>query len=267
MSRKSLRDQAKQSHKRLETLQKDLKTLLMDGVEKTIKKQTQKILAYVKKNQNKQALFKIKVEDFKAPNENTIKDATELLLKAYDEEALSIQKNLELDKIKSVATVRQMFKNLSSSDVNDLLSKIDNIMLYQLLEMADAWEDPKLIESQLFRSATTTMTAEVNRGKASVLPAKVINTARQQSFDQHFDEIVTYTYYNPSPKADICVYLAGKTVNKDDPGLLQPPLHYNCSTVLLPNLSTFKNNPTAQKLAPNQKQIESINIGVKGMKA
>ena len=115
------------------------------------------------------------------------------------------------------------------------------------------------------KSAVSVIIGSKTKAKASVAPSRAVNIARQQVFEEKSDEIESYTFYNADPIAEICVYLAGKTISTTDPQLAQyqPPFHYNCATVMLPNLKKFKNNPKPKPLTPNQKQIDSINVGVK----
>ena len=40
-------------------------------------------------------------------------------------------------------------------------------------------------------------------------------------------------YYNPDPKADVCIGLNGKVMSVDDPGVRIPPFHYRCKTSMV----------------------------------
>ena len=262
-----IKAQAKKSKNRIVALRKDISGELKEKTAQIIDKQAKKIADFVKKNRGTNKVLKLKIEDFKVPSTKVVKGITDLTITAYEAEALELSSALGKKKLKQLAVMKEMFRHLCSSDVNDVVSKIDNVMLYQVLESIDALDDPKILQSQLVRSATTIVDGSIGQGKASVLPAKAINTARKVTFEEIYDEIESYTFFNPDPQADICIYLAGKTISSADPDFqnYSPPLHYNCSTVLIPNLKEFKNNPKETRLAPNQTQIESINIGVKAI--
>lgn len=40
-------------------------------------------------------------------------------------------------------------------------------------------------------------------------------------------------YYNPDPKADVCIGLNGKVISVDDPGVRIPPFHHRCKTSMV----------------------------------
>lgn len=40
-------------------------------------------------------------------------------------------------------------------------------------------------------------------------------------------------YYNPDPKADVCLDLNGKVMSVDDPAVRIPPFHYRCKTSMV----------------------------------
>ena len=262
MSKAATLSQAKKSVKRLEKLQEDLAETYEEVLGEIAKRQIKKIKTILNKQKDLKNT-RIKLEDFATSEKAAIKKLTDAILGAYDSEKSSLESSIAMAKQKSPAAIRAMFKHLTESDIQDIITKMNNGLLYLLYESLDQVADVEVLVSLLENSATKTVKAA--RAKSSVLPAKAVNTARQQYFNENFDEIESYTFYNPSPVAEICRYLAGRTVAANDPlvEMYQPPLHYNCSTVLLPNLKTTKGNPKAEPIAPNEKQLDSMNIGVK----
>ena len=266
-TRKGLLSQAKASQKRITNLQTELKETVQTELTKIVKKQAEKIRKFIQKNSGTQKLYRIKVDDFKVSSRETVKKLTDKLTNAFDEEKMSLSStiNLASSKLKSVLAAKMMFKNMATADINDAISRMNMSMIYELLAIIDTVNDPVVIETMIFKSTTTMIKEQIANKKVSVLPSIAVNKARKMVYESQYANIESYTFYNPSPVADICVFLSGRTVAADDPDLLtyQPPLHYNCSTVILPNLKEFKNNPKTELLTPNQKQIKSINIGVK----
>ena len=74
------------------------------------------------------------------------------------------------------------------------------------------------------------------------------------------DKLISWTYINPSPVAEICEVLAGQTIRADAPDAeaYVPPLHHNCETYRVGNYESMRNNPDAKnRLSLNDKAIAS----------
>lgn len=256
--------QAQQSVSRIKTTRETLTRGLQDGLMEVTNAKLKKIKTYLSKTEGKQAAYKIRPENFAVSTSKLKKQAGEILTTAYDQEKASLSGYISMAK-RTGNTDKKMIDALIGADIDDIITKIDNSVLYSLLDSLDVITDLDRIIDILEKTVTSIVIGKAVADKVSVAPSKAVNIARQQVFEERSEEIESFTYYNPSPVAEICKYLKGKTISATDPQLnqYQPPLHYNCATVMLPNMKQFKKNPKPKPLTPNQKQVESINIGVK----
>ena len=261
LSKSGLISQANGSAKRLRKLQEEISEEYEKQLTLVVEKKIKKLRTALAKTDIQKA--KVSLDDFKVDVKKEVNAISGIVLSAYDEETKSLENSLVLAKPKSKSQIRAMFKNTTEADLIDIISKMDNQLLYLLYESIDQFTDLDALVELLSGSALKTISA--GKAKSTVLPAKAVNTARQETFAQHSDEIESYSFYNSSPVAEICKYLAGRTIKASDPNVetYTPPLHYNCATVMIPNLKEFKDNPEPKPLAPNQKQLDSVNIGVK----
>ena len=261
LSKSSIKSQANGSAKRLRKLQEKISDEYEKQLTLVVEKKIKKLRTALAKTDISKA--KVKLADFEVNASKEVKAISDIVLSAYDEETKSLENALALAKPKSKSQIRAMFKNTTEADLADIISKMDNQLLYLLYESIDQFTDLDALVELLSSSAIKTVSA--GKAKSTVLPAKAVNTARRESFAQHSEEIESYSFYNSSPVAEICKYLAGRTIKAGDPDVeaYTPPLHYNCATVMIPNLKEFKDNPEPKPLAPSQKQIDSVNIGIK----
>ena len=263
------KSQASASNKRIKKLQINLKEVLTDGLIEVCRKQSKKIGSFVKKNKGTQNVYKIKIEDFQVSTRALVTQATDAIGVAFDDETKSLSDTIKLGrgKLRSVLAAKMMLKNMASADISDAITKLNMAMVYEMLSIIDTIDDPIIIQSMLLNSTSRIIETKVANSKVTALPSIAVNTARKMVYESEYANIESYTFYNPSPVAEICVLLAGKTIDVNDPDFLtyQPPLHPNCATVILPNLKEFKNNPKTEHLTPNKKQMDSISLGVKGI--
>ena len=124
-------------------------------------------------------------------------------------------------------------------------------------------QDPLVIEQELTKEAEKLANKSIESGKGTIASTTVNKTRINFFFDKEMkEEVESFTFVNPDPKSSICQYLAGKTVSINDKEALEytPPLHHNCKTYMEVNLRAAKNNPEAQKIAPNEQQIKSKSL-------
>lgn len=264
LSRLSLKSQAAKSKKRINKGQEELAETYEKMLGEIVDAKIKKLSAILKRNTGKQSIFKIRAEDLQVSYTSLRKYAVDLLFDLYTQERDDLVQSFSLAKKKNLSTAKAMLFSMVDSDIKDALGKIDNATIYTLIDSLDAYDDPLKVIPAIFDTATTVVKGA--KKKTSVVVSKAINSSRQQIFEENYNDIESYTFYNPSPKADICVYLSGRTIKVNDPMVesYSPPLHYNCSTVLLPNLRRWKNNPKTEVMRPTKKDLDSINVGVLG---
>ena len=214
-----------------------------------------------KEQKNPTALLSQK-KDFKTSPVKIVKKLTIKSESSFDSEKddLGGLFDLELAKEPSETSMRRMIRQIVSADVADFANKLDNALLLEFYEKIESAEDRVAVTAFLDKIGRRTIEVTSSK-KASAVPAMVIGAARESVFLTKAGKIISYTFYNNSPKTPICQYLAGKTISADDPDKKsygRPPLHYNCKTVLLPNLGSFKKNPAPQKLKPSKTAKRSM---------
>lgn len=264
ITKASIMSQAKKSNKRIKALRENITKELTDKMEMVIDKKVKKIMKFINANKDTQKIYKLKVSDFEVSTSEVQRSITSIGLESASSEIKEISGEVTFAKAKTPNTLKKLVSVLVISDVVAMTGNIDNFLLYSALDLVGNVPDTDQISGMLKAGAIAKLSKEASR-KVSALPSKIVNEARNTAYDQYSEEIESWTFYNPDPQAEICQYLAGRTILADDPDLhsYQPPLHYNCATVVIPNLKEFKNNPKPQALTPNNNQLKSINIGVK----
>ena len=258
----------RRAQKRIEQLKKVFVEDYQEGIDQLIDRKMAKVKSYLKKNNGTQKMFRIKPEDYTASPSSLVKivrdAAAEIFENEYNDMRDQFKKRFAIKRSPKVTLAN--VKDQIEADVVDLVGKLDLLILSEIVSYLDTTDDYVAITGAVSKKAKK-MAATVATAKSTVVPARVVNTARQAVFDEFEEEVESYTYYNPTPKVDICTYLAGKTVSAESSDARDyiPPLHYNCSTVRLVNLKNWKRNPKTQALTPNQKQMESIDIGIKSV--
>lgn len=252
LNRQEVKKQAQRSIERIESLRKNLRSNLIFHGRKIIEKQVKKIKALIDKGKLP------KLEEYKASTTEMEKSIFNLVFETANDEITDLGKSVL--NTKTVGQMRKRIKRMVSADVASLVAAIDDVTLYSMLEALDSLTKPEDIAAAVTASAVTHLEGAASSAKASVLPAKAVNMARQVSFEKMKKQIVSYTYYNSSPVAAICQLIAGKTLSKEDAEGYATPFHFNCTTVRFANMKHFKNNPRTSKLSPNKKQRESIDF-------
>lgn len=263
---KELRDQAKDAHKRIKVIREKMLEVIEEEGKILVEKKVKKIAAHLKKNWGTQNLFKIRPDELSMSTNDIVKKIKEVVLGETEKESLVIQEKFNFQ-AKTPKTAQTMIGYLIASDVASYESSINNAMLYSLAEAINTSKEQTAVLGIVTKIGEDAALGKKAKDKLSVLPSKAVNEIRKAEFESNLGErIESYTWYNPSPVADICQYLAGKTVSANDPmkDVYQPPLHYNCTTVLTPNLKEFKGNPKVEVIAPNKKQIESASLSITG---
>ena len=258
----SMKKQANASVKRLKKTQDTMRSVYKEQTTDIVSKKMAKLRSFLKKNKIEDIPSKFKAESIAVSIEKFQKSIEKVAAQAFNEEFNDVTGRIEMASKRR--DVVMMLRQRSYSDVDALVKDLD-IQIITALYDALKTNDVALIESVVEQRSISYVGSRKVLDKATVTPSLAINEARQYAFDEVRDQIESFTYYNESPVAEICKYLAGKTIDVSDPDQLsyQPPLHFNCATVVIPNMKSWRNNPKTQKLTPNQKQVKSIQVGPK----
>ena len=255
MSRSGQRALAARSVRRIKALQRDLRTAIISGMSEIIKAKGKKIEKFAKEGRIPSP------DDISVSTSKFTRELSKLVTEAAMAQMEDVSKRIQLAYSISPARLRATIKHLCSAEVNMMVADLDNATLYSMLQAMGSLGNPEQIAAVVTDAAITTVETKISRSKTTVLPAKIINMASEVAYQEAgHDEIESYTYYNSSPVAEICKYIAGKTLKTLDAERYQPPFHYKCTTVKLANLKHFKNNPTSIKPAPTAKAVKSIQL-------
>ena len=265
--------QAERSFKRIDMLISDVEQHYTEQLYPLLNKKVKKIISYFNKNKDSQALYDLKLSDFDVPSTKIVKDITLVSEDSFDKETKDLSNVFDLSKTDnqslysyeffqkrpSTKAMKRRIKNIVQADVFDFTNKLDVTLLNTFYDAIETAEGSVAVTALLTAAGTKTIKSNLAK-KASTVPQKTINNARNSVFNSREEEIESYTYYNPSPVTAICQYLNGKTVTENEKNNYQPPLHFNCKTVVFVNLKEFKNNPKTEKLKPNKTQKAAIQI-------
>lgn len=80
---------------------------------------------------------------------------------------------------------------------------------------------------------------------------KAIADGRRDYYRKIERKIESYTYVNDDPVTETCTYLAGKTFPAGKLDYI-PPGHWGCKSYLVPNLKTWTDNPSIDKVKLNK---------------
>ncbi len=264
VSRAGLLSEAKKSVKKILKMRDEGLSLLKNKLTELANKKTDKAVAHFKKNKGTQKVFSLKPSMIEVGTAPVIKAMKDFLQQGVNEQISDLQTALSLTS-PNKSSILSIVAFMAATDVEEAVTAIDNAVMFTYFESVSQGQDLNDIKLVLTQATKSVVEGKKIAQKTSVLPGKAVNLARQKVFEENYSDIESYTFYNPDPQAPVCVEIAGKTVAAGDPALktYQPPLHYNCSTVIIPNTTTMKNNPTPRPIAISQKAEDSINIGVK----
>lgn len=90
--------------------------------------------------------------------------------------------------------------------------------------------------------------------------ASTVNESRSSFFfdPEVYDQIESFTFTNGDPVSPICQDLAGTVFAKDDPNMerYSPPLHHNCKSYLVANLTGTTKKIDPEGLVPSDPSLE-----------
>lgn len=155
------------------------------------------------------------------------------------------------DKIKAQANL------LTDSQLADL----EKAIYFQFDASIDSTDSMATLEKDLDDAVDKYLEGVSVDAAAGNVASTVVNAARNAFFfsDDVVEQIASFTFTNPAPISPICQDLAGTTFAKDDASATRyfPPLHHNCKSYLVPNLT---DGPRADKevedLKPSKADLE-----------
>ena len=254
-NRRDQQRQAQRGIRRIKRLQKDLKEVIILEMSEIIKAKKNKILKFAKEGKVPS------IEDLGTSTSRAIKNISHVVISAANDQMNDLKKTIELSYKLSQTRLRSTIKHLCNAEVNAMVAELDNATLYSMLQAMGSLGNPEQITAVVLDAALVTIESKLSNSKTTVLPAKTINMANEVVYQEiGVSEIESYTYYNSSPVAAICKYMAGKTLKTLDAERYQPPFHFNCTTMRLANLKSFQGNPKSTRPAPNAKAVKSIQL-------
>jgi len=218
-----------------------------------------------------------------------IKDLTFAGKSEYKDMLKNFMSKLSLDSLNQVraeipgnrnAKLMEQLDSFSLSEFDKLPPKLKKQILFlsnQLVgtQLADMEKELAFrFESASEIDGLAERAAELNKAKdkyiggtsiqaaAGASSANIVNSARNAFFmsDDVVDQIESFTFENPDPVTQICQELTGQTFSVDDPNFrrFEPPLHWNCKSVYVPNLKGTK---------AADKELEKNGLGPKNKSA
>lgn len=199
------------------------------------------------------------LNDYKRELENELASFYSGSLQKVQKEKPSL-KFAEIDEIgtKGRARIKADVDNLVKVQVDDL-AKAVSLQYGMSVESTDS---PSQLSQDLKEASEKTKKQAISTG-ALIQASKVVNDARRDFFGEFKEEIVSFTWINDSPVAEICKHLQGRTIPADHPDVTRfwPPLHHNCKTYVIANTARTKDNPEPQNgFAPPKKALDSVTL-------
>lgn len=149
-------------------------------------------------------------------------------------------------------SIQKRLNQQSRLMVQTTLSDLEKVVFLQFGDSVVSTDSAALIAQDLEEAAITfTEGASVSAAGGNAA-SRIVNESRSAFFfdEEVLKELESFTFVNGDPVSQICQDLAGQTFSKDDVEAqrLFPPLHHNCKSYLVPNLTGAKDNPTVTGL-------------------
>ena len=199
---------------------------------------------------------------------------SDVKLKDWDEESLaklSEGKKYKLNDFSKLPKHVQIILNQRAELDSDRQSRDGTeLVAFQFTSSLSSTNDPNVLRQDMVGVANDF----IEGGKIDLAAANttsfLINESRNSFLfdDEVQEDVVSYTYVNPSPVAQICKELAGRTfpVTNSEFRRFQPPNHHNCKSYISANLKTLKNPPEItdpEGVAVSRSALDSITLGEK----
>lgn len=131
--------------------------------------------------------------------------------------------------------------------VQTTLADLEKVIFLQFGDSIISTDSLALVTQDLEEAGITFTNGASVSAAGGNAASRLVNEARTAYFfdEQVLEEIESFTFINGDPVSEICQELAGQTCSKADVEAqrLYPPLHHNCKSYLIPNLTGRKGNP------------------------
>ena len=263
-NRAGLISEANKSVKRIKKMRDEGLVLLKNELSLLTEKKINIVLSHFKKTKGTQKVFALNPKTISVSTAHAAKVMKDFLQEGVNNQIKDLRDSLSLQS-PDLPAILKITAFIATTDVEEAVKAVDNAVMFTYFDSIAQGQDLADIKLVLTQSTKSVIEGKKIAQKTSVLPSKAVNMARQKVFEENYSDIESYTFFNPDPTAPVCFEIAGKTVAAGDPVLktYQPPLHYNCSTVIIPNTKTMRNSPKPKPFSISQKAADSINVGVK----
>jgi hypothetical protein len=169
---------------------------------------------------------------------------------------------------------RDKINRIVDDTVDGQASDLEMNAFRQFSNSIDTSRDPAILASDMKEKTDKVISAA--KGVAAItIASQLVNFSRQSTFvsDEGRAKVGSFTFFNPAPVSQICTELAGRVFSINDAESFRntPPLHFNCKSVLIPNLVDTAADSRAQKIIDSgnqngrltnvtQKAEQSINL-------
>lgn len=201
--------------------------------------------------------------------------ATEAVLEARKEvpskKNIKLVEQVEALKFGDFEKLPPFLKNLVAAMAKQMESQVadlEKIVTFQYTSSAPSTTDFRVIKKDIedkvdaFLDGSVASGASIDAAAGNAV-ANVTQQSRNEFFfsDEVLPEIESFTFTNEDPVSKICEDLAGTTFAASDAEAERyfPPLHHNCKSRLVPNLTGDKDNPKIDgRLAPSSESLNKL---------
>lgn len=217
-----------------------------------------------------------KANALKVPGKNDYKKLiSEFLADVYVDSTNQVKKELSSDGLKlaepeeikdlpieSKAAGRSQAELLVASQDADLLKNV----LFTFTSKADVLPTEQQMQSNLLAVVEKYLNSSSFNVSGPNAVSNAVNLARNAIFQQKetLDQIETFVFTNPSPEAPICKHLKGRVFTKSEYIVSNnlPPLHHNCNSYIVAQISGRKGNkkldPRGLNLTGTELEVEKL---------
>ena len=133
--------------------------------------------------------------------------------------------------------VREAIEANSGLIVDAQAADVEKAIFFQFGNTEPTTDSAAMITQELTKKIDGLLTA--SSAAAGLTAAKTVNETRHFFFfdEDVYKQIESFTFTNEDPVTEICTYLNGRVFRKDDAEswMYEPPLHYNCKSILVAN--------------------------------
>lgn len=181
-------------------------------------------------NLSTRALNQVKAENPKI-------DAGKFTAKFSDPAGINGKPPKKKDVMKLPKRVREAVDAQAGLIVDAQAADLEKAIFFQFGQIEPLVDSAAIIEQELGKKLDGVLTA--TETAAQIAGAKVVNETRHFFyFDEDvFEQFESVTFYNEDPVTEICQWMNGRVFDKNDADSWQyePPLHYNCKSLLVIN--------------------------------